>query len=859
MRFGSVLAVAIVVVAGLFILGGAAKAAGAISTTRSASDLVPALTVNPNRVAGASFSHLPPTGPFGEEPVGVSDSSFPGFPRHGSAFALLTTGDATLADVSNDSGSAGADLEGGNVRGDQDFDVTVLKIDVDVPESANCLSVDFRFLSEEYPEFVKAGYNDAFVAELDQSTWTTSETAVDAPNNFAFDEAGNPITIDSTGETSVSPEEAAETTYDAATQLLRASTIVTPGIHSLYLSIFDYGDRMYDSAVFLDRLRLDKRSPANCRPGAEPQDPVLRLAERFRPILRLDQSELWRPLAIPELLSERPDGQEGNLLCENINLLPDQCNPLWEQTALPADDSFYLDLNGRGEGPAARYRAPDSRRENCNAFDAGLRDCNEGPSSALYWHAVSGPDSEPYLFLDYWFYYRYNDAPSWDPDDPDASDSLAGHIDDHESDWEGMTVAVDDQEDPVTFEYVAFAQHEGAPRRYLRDLLRCDSSDAVGSCGPWYSPTGERVHAFVASGSHATYPADCFDCEQDGPSSSLSDAAEGPSRGNRRWGNNDDPTALVQFPPSNANEWVDWRGFWGPDPDLPGQRGHVRSPGARAGSSGDRFHEPWEVEHVLCGQFERLCDRGALKKGRAVASSAREAFGACVPWFGSGINAVACDPGALAQALSERTLGQQGSISAEVRTRDEEAIGTAPGLAQSLGDPLGAGDSITLGGTAPNGSVVLLRASRADRRYQVAFDSLELSGEGAATVEANARGRRDLRFTLRNPAGDEHKPALVETGSLARPKRPKKVTARFQNRRRVRVRFRAYAPTTLVGLLGRKHGAPDVIRKVDTRGARGRIRKLSLRAEKGVKFVAGQSVSADGIPSKRIVARIKRR
>ena len=51
------------------------------------------------------------------------------------------------------------------------------------------------------------------------------------------------------------------TTFDGATRLLRASTKITPGRHRLYLSIFDQGDRIYDSAVFLDNLRANRRTP----------------------------------------------------------------------------------------------------------------------------------------------------------------------------------------------------------------------------------------------------------------------------------------------------------------------------------------------------------------------------------------------------------------------------------------------------------------------------------------------------------------------------------------------------------------------------------------------------------------------
>ena len=42
-------------------------------------------------------------------------------------------------------------------------------------------------------------YNDAFIAELDNSTWTTSGSAISAPNNFAFDSSNNVVSINSTG------------------------------------------------------------------------------------------------------------------------------------------------------------------------------------------------------------------------------------------------------------------------------------------------------------------------------------------------------------------------------------------------------------------------------------------------------------------------------------------------------------------------------------------------------------------------------------------------------------------------------------------------------------------------------------
>lgn len=218
----------------------------------SATPVARAMAHTPKLVRRAVFSAIPPAA----TPAAVSTTRMAGFPTAGKSFAILSTGDAKLADAPNDATDSGSTSGGPSIRGARD--VVIMRIDLRVPRGHNCLSFTFRFLSEEYPEFVGDIFNDAFTAELDGSNWSASDKndpTVTSPLNFATDAHGSPIRINKTGMTGMTAARAAGTTYDGATRTLRASTRAKPGKHRLYLSIFDQGDRIYDSAVFLDNLR----------------------------------------------------------------------------------------------------------------------------------------------------------------------------------------------------------------------------------------------------------------------------------------------------------------------------------------------------------------------------------------------------------------------------------------------------------------------------------------------------------------------------------------------------------------------------------------------------------------------------
>jgi hypothetical protein len=238
-------------------------------SSADAATLAAALSAPGGPVTAASFATVP-----GGTPNGVGDAPLAGFPTDGSTFAILTTGDVNSALLAPPSHAPGTttELGGAPVRGDTDHDVTILKVDFTVATGMNCLTFDFRFLSEEYPEFLNTEFNDAFIAELDTSDWSTAGSAINAPHNFAFDPANQPISIDAAGNTSMvaGPD---DTTYDGATPVLSAAAAVTPGAHSLYLSIFDQGDERFDSAVLVDNLVVGHASDmsAQCSQGATPK------------------------------------------------------------------------------------------------------------------------------------------------------------------------------------------------------------------------------------------------------------------------------------------------------------------------------------------------------------------------------------------------------------------------------------------------------------------------------------------------------------------------------------------------------------------------------------------------------------
>lgn len=251
--------------AGVAVAKSAGKITPVLESHAGATQLARAMVANQQVLINGRFAAVPPDG----HPNAISTEPLAGFPRHGNAYAILTNGCATLADQPKAAGRPGCKDNGIPLRGTRDL--TTLRLYLRVPSHANCLSFRFRFLSQEFPKYLGSRYNDGFIAELDYTSWQSGRSGditdphISAPHDFAKDSEGNIISIHGAGPATMKASYANGTTYGGATRVLRASTPITSGRHALFLSIFDQGDRSYDSAAFIDNLTITHQ--ASCKSG----------------------------------------------------------------------------------------------------------------------------------------------------------------------------------------------------------------------------------------------------------------------------------------------------------------------------------------------------------------------------------------------------------------------------------------------------------------------------------------------------------------------------------------------------------------------------------------------------------------
>jgi hypothetical protein len=305
----------------LFVSGalgiGATAAQASVTVPSSPLEAGQALSVQPGLVTGAAWVLRPrlttsqherleeeeteagkvPSKTFEAPTVALVSTPLLGMPTAGSKFVAFSSGFATHVEMANQTeynDGVFEDAAGAQVHNESDaveveggaHDLTVLHVAIDVPAGNNCLALDFRFLSQEYPQYV-GEYDDGFIVELDSNNWKirAGNASFDAPANFATDAEGNPLSVNSTGTLSLSPEGAVGSGFEGTTggeefgggtALLSAETPVSAGVHNLYFSSFDAGDHSLDSGAFTDNLRSYKAAscPRGAVPAAEVAEPT---------------------------------------------------------------------------------------------------------------------------------------------------------------------------------------------------------------------------------------------------------------------------------------------------------------------------------------------------------------------------------------------------------------------------------------------------------------------------------------------------------------------------------------------------------------------------------------------------------
>lgn len=147
---------------------------------------------------------------------------------------ILTTGYATSAVGPNNSGSTSGPG-------------ATTSLGFNFESAGGDLYFDYVFASEEYNEYVNSSYNDKF------------KLFVDGENVALVPGTSTPVEIDTVNLNMNSAyynnnsSAAYNLEYDGFTDVFTASILgLDAGIHSMLFTVYDVGDKIYDSAVFVE-------------------------------------------------------------------------------------------------------------------------------------------------------------------------------------------------------------------------------------------------------------------------------------------------------------------------------------------------------------------------------------------------------------------------------------------------------------------------------------------------------------------------------------------------------------------------------------------------------------------------------
>jgi hypothetical protein len=199
--------------------------------------------------------------------------------------------------------------------------------------------------------------------------------------------------------------------------------------------------------------------PKQTEPAAEER---LELARRFSPILRYDSRELFVPIRRAAYVSRAQLREQEGKFFRLLNAIPkEETLPVVEGTCIRLRGCVYV-LDVRGV-------EPDPPHPSQTAYGGIQRRLlRSGTRPTIYAHVTQYEDSGDYA-LQYWFLYLFN-----------------FRLNEHESDWEQITVRLNEDKEPVD---AYFSAHEGGNVRLW----------------PALDKLGDHPVDYVALGSHANY------------------------------------------------------------------------------------------------------------------------------------------------------------------------------------------------------------------------------------------------------------------------------------------------------------------------------------------------------------------
>lgn len=200
---------------------------------------------------------------------GAPNGLLGGFPTDGGDFGMISNGETNYANDPNSGGSLSTGLLGLNTNRDEDLAGFTITFAVPAGTGQPCVTMDVKWLSEEFPEYIASTYNDFATARInntlppsvsDNDKPVAEGNFLRDPNHAALDIQNN---YDVRSENADGTVGAGPTTYDGGTPKLLARSPVFPNNATQFTLSFyvaDVGDSIYDSTLFVDNIRVTRES-----------------------------------------------------------------------------------------------------------------------------------------------------------------------------------------------------------------------------------------------------------------------------------------------------------------------------------------------------------------------------------------------------------------------------------------------------------------------------------------------------------------------------------------------------------------------------------------------------------------------